>query len=72
MSYAIRLMTPADFLWVRQLAQQEGLCPGAGDLEIYWQTDRQGLWIGEWQGEPVGCIAGVKYQSCYGIIYCPS
>ncbi|MFM7464908.1 MAG: GNAT family N-acetyltransferase, partial [Cyanobium sp.] len=49
-------------------ARQEGFSPGAGDVAIYRQTDRQGLWVGWLDQEPVGCIAGVRYNAAYGFI----
>lgn len=64
----IRPLTPADIPTVTAWAQQEGFAPGAGDVAIYRQTDRQGLWVGWLDGEPVGCIAGVRYNASYGFI----
>ena len=53
---------------VTSWARAEGFTPGAGDVAIYRHTDRQGLWLG-WLGqEPVGCIAGVRYNAAYGFI----
>jgi ribosomal-protein-alanine N-acetyltransferase len=49
-------------------ARAEGFTPGVGDVAIYCHTDRQGLWLG-WLGpEPVGCIAGVRYNTSYGFL----
>jgi ribosomal-protein-alanine N-acetyltransferase len=49
-------------------ARAEGFTPGSGDVEIYRHTDRQGVWLG-WLGqEPVGCIAGVRYNAAYGFL----
>ncbi|MFM7676177.1 MAG: GNAT family N-acetyltransferase, partial [Synechococcus sp.] len=37
-------------------------------VAIYRHTDRQGLWVG-WLGhEPIGCIAGVRYNAEYGFL----
>ncbi|MCP9886864.1 GNAT family N-acetyltransferase [Cyanobium sp. ATX 6A2] len=53
---------------VTDWARAEGFTPGAGDVAIYRHTDRQGLWLG-WLGqEPVGCIAGVRYNAAYGFL----
>lgn len=68
MTYQIRAMTDGDRLLVTQWAQAEGFCPGIGDVGIYCDTDRSGVWIGEWDGEPVGCIAGIRYDRHYGFI----
>jgi ribosomal-protein-alanine N-acetyltransferase len=64
----IRPLTPADIPTVTAWARQEGFAPGAGDVAIYRQTDRQGLWVGWLDREPVGCIAGVRYNSAYGFV----
>jgi ribosomal-protein-alanine N-acetyltransferase len=53
---------------VTDWARQEGFAPGAGDVAIYRQTDRQGVWVGWLGAEPVGCIAGVRYNAAYGFI----
>jgi ribosomal-protein-alanine N-acetyltransferase len=58
----------ADIPLVTAWARAEGFAPGAGDVAIYRQSDRQGLWLG-WLGqEPVGCVAGVRYNEAYGFL----
>ena len=65
---SIRPLTPGDIPTVTGWARREGFTPGLGDVAIYRQTDRQGLWVG-WLGpEPVGCVAGVRYNAAYGFI----
>jgi ribosomal-protein-alanine N-acetyltransferase len=55
---------PAIVCWARS----EEFAPGFGDVDIYRNTDKQGIWVG-WIGEsPVGCIAGIKYNDIYGFI----
>ena len=64
----IRPLQRNDIPLITQWSRVEGFAPGAGDLGIYRHTDRQGLWVG-WLGEqPIGCIAGVRYNSFYGFI----
>ena len=53
---------------VTDWSRREGFAPGLGDIEIYRQTDRQGLWIGWLDQDPIGCIAGVRYNLDYGFI----
>ncbi len=53
---------------VMEWSRREGFAPGFGDFEIYRHTDRQGLWIAWLDQEPVGCIAGVRYNLDYGFI----
>lgn len=64
----IRPLESRDLAFVTELARREGFAPGLGDVAIYRQTDRQGVWLG-WLGqEPVGCIAGIRYNAAYGFI----
>ena len=64
----IRPLTAHDIPTVMAWARQEGFTPGVGDVAIYRQTDRQGLWVGWLDQEPVGCIAGVRYNDAYGFV----
>lgn len=66
--FTIRPLQRADIPTVTDWARQEGFSPGVGDVAIYRQTDRQGLWLGWLGDEPVGCIAGVRYNAVYGFI----
>ena len=68
MTYTIRLMTETDLPIVSHWAQQEGFCPGIGDVGIYCDTDRTGVWVGVLDEQPVGCIAGIRYDQNYGFI----
>ena len=64
----IRPLLSTDIPTVTGWARREGFAPGVGDVGIYRQTDRQGLWVGWLGNEPVGCIAGVRYNASYGFI----
>ncbi len=64
----IRPLKESDIPKVTEWARVEGFTPGTGDLSIYQHTDRQGLWIGSLDKEPIGCIAGVRYNAEYGFI----
>ena len=67
-SLRIRKLESEQVQTVTDWARCEGFAPGLGDIEIYRHTDRQGLWMA-WLGhEPVGCIAGVRYNQNYGFI----
>ncbi|MGB5135156.1 MAG: GNAT family N-acetyltransferase [Prochlorococcaceae cyanobacterium] len=57
-----------DIPLVTDWARTEGFAPGLGDVAIYRHTDRQGLWLGRLGQEPVGCIAGVRYNAAYGFL----
>ena len=43
----IRAFTPADLDMVTALAREQDFAPGVGDIEIYANTDRQGIWLAE-------------------------
>ena len=64
----IRPLQRTDIPTVTQWARDEGFAPGIGDLSIYRHTDRQGLWVGWLGDQPIGCIAGVRYNAAYGFI----
>jgi ribosomal-protein-alanine N-acetyltransferase len=64
----IRPLQSGDINRVTDWARAAGFCPGDGDVGIYCNTDRQGLWVGWLEREPIGCIAGVRYSQAYGFI----
>ncbi len=61
-------MQKGDIPLVTHWARTEGFAPGAGDVGIYRHTDRQGVWVGTLGKNPIGCIAGVRYNAAYGFI----
>ena len=64
----IKPFTPNDLDVVTGMAREQDFAPGVGDIEIYANTDRQGIWLA-WQDDvPVGCIAAVTYSSSYAFI----
>jgi len=64
----IRAVSRDDVPLITDWARHEGFAPGKGDVGIYRQTDRQGIWVGCLAGEPIGCIAGVRYNLAYGFL----
>jgi len=48
--FSIRPLEANDISQVTHWARAEDFCPGEGDVAIYRQTDRQGLWLG-WLGK---------------------
>jgi len=64
----IRPLDRGDISLITEWARQAGFAPGKGDVGIYRQTDRQGIWVGCLRGEPIGCIAGVRYNLAYGFV----
>ncbi len=67
-AFTIRPMAEPDLPLVTEWARLEGFCPGIGDTGIYHHTEARGLWVGCLDGEPVGCISGVRYDASYGFI----
>ncbi|WP_114993147.1 GNAT family N-acetyltransferase [Synechococcus sp. UW179A] len=66
--FTIRPVQPVDIPLINNWARSEGFAPGSGDIGIYRQTDRQGIWTGCLGEEPIGCIAGIRYNHAYGFI----
>ena len=64
----IRPVQPVDIPLINDWARREGFAPGTGDIGIYRQTDRQGIWTGCLDDDPIGCIAGIRYNPAYGFI----
>ncbi|KGG15194.1 MULTISPECIES: GNAT family N-acetyltransferase [unclassified Prochlorococcus] len=67
-NFYIRPLEEIDINTVTYWARNEGFAPGLEDVNIYKNTDTQGLWIGALDSQPIGCIAGVKYNSNYGFL----
>ena len=58
----------SDIKTIIDWARHEEFAPGHGDIDIYRNTDRQGIWIGRVNTSAIGCIAGIKYNQIYGFI----
>ena len=43
----IEPFTPADLDVITEMAREQDFAPGVGDIEIYANTDRQGIWLAE-------------------------
>ncbi len=65
---SIKPFCDSDIDFVTEISRKEGFAPGVGDLRIYQNTDKQGLWVGWLNNTPLGCIAGVRYNENYGFI----
>lgn len=64
----IRPAKASDIPAIVDWARSEEFAPGFGDVDIYRNTDKQGVWVGWLDSTPVGCIAGIKYNNIYGFI----
>ena len=67
-NFSIRLISNNEIEKVTDWAKLEGFAPGFDDISIYKNTDKQGIWVGCLDNEPIGSIACVKYNSSYGFI----
>ena len=43
----IKPFTPTDLDVITEMAREQDFAPGVGDIEIYANTDRQGIWLVE-------------------------
>ena len=43
----IKPFTPTDLDVITEMAREQDFAPGVGDIEIYANTDRQGIWLAE-------------------------
>ena len=64
----IKPFMPTDLDVVTGMAREQDFAPGMGDIEIYANTDRQGIWLAWQDNVPVGCIAAVTYSPSYAFI----
>ena len=64
----IKPFTPSDVDVVIGMAREQDFAPGVGDIEIYANTDRQGIWLAWQDNLPLGCIAAVTYNPSYAFI----
>ncbi len=68
MGFTVRQMQPEEIHLVVSWAAQEGWNPGQKDPTTFYNTDPQGFFIGELDGEPISCISAVAYGQRYGFV----
>ncbi|MCZ7401320.1 MAG: GNAT family N-acetyltransferase [Candidatus Methanoperedens sp.] len=66
--FIIRTMQRDDVDSALDRAAKEGWNPGIHDADRFYYTDPRGFFIGEIDGEPIGCIAAVAYNESFGFI----
>jgi GNAT superfamily N-acetyltransferase len=64
----IRQMTPPDLQLALNWAALEGWNPGLNDATAFYATDNAGFLIGEIDGEAIGCISAVCYDTTFAFI----
>ncbi|OKH45253.1 GNAT family N-acetyltransferase [Calothrix sp. HK-06] len=67
-NFRVRLMNRSEVDLAIAWAALEGWNPGNCDAECFYQIDKQGFFIGELNGEPIGCISAVAYDDNFGCI----
>ncbi|RZI42712.1 GNAT family N-acetyltransferase [Herbaspirillum sp. HC18] len=66
--FQIRTMRREELAFAIDLAAQEGWNPGLHDAECFFAADPSGFLIGEFHGEPIGCISSVSYAGRFGFV----
>lgn len=66
--FIIRTMHREDVNSALDWAAKEGWNPGIHDGDCFYYTDPHGFFIGEIEGEPIGCITAVAYNDFLGFI----
>ncbi|MBW4621340.1 MAG: GNAT family N-acetyltransferase [Cyanosarcina radialis HA8281-LM2] len=66
--FNIRQMQPKDLQLALKWAAAEGWNPGLHDARAFYAADPTGFAIGEVNGEPIGCISAVCYDSTFAFI----
>lgn len=60
--FSIRNMTRQELDLALEWASDEGVNPGLRDATPFYEADPEGFFVGEFEGEVVGVIAGVSYK----------
>ncbi len=66
--YIIRTMKEKDVDTIIKWAAAEGWNPGNSDSSCFFNTDPNGFFIGELNGEAIGCISAVAYDDKFGFM----
>lgn len=63
--FVVRRMTRPEVDWAIDWAAAEGWNPGLNDAECFYQADPQGFFIGELNGQMIGCCFAMAYDDRY-------
>jgi GNAT superfamily N-acetyltransferase len=61
-------MTESELNLALEWAATEGWNPGLYDAACFYAVDPNGFFLGEFVGEPIGCISAVAYDEHYGFV----
>ena len=67
-SFIVRKMTRTEINLAIDWAAKEGWNPGIHDADYFYNTDPNGFYLGELNGEPVGCISAVIYDTSFSFL----
>lgn len=68
MTFTIREAEFEDLSFILFLAQKEGWNPGLSDADSFFAADPHGFFIGELEGEKIGCISAINYNHYFGFL----
>ena len=64
----VRRMTRSEVGIAIDLAAREGWNPGIRDDGCFYAADANGFFVGELDGQPVGCVSAVAYSDSFGFM----
>ncbi|WP_127078064.1 GNAT family N-acetyltransferase [Rhodomicrobium lacus] len=64
----VRRMDESGIALALEWADAEGWNPGRHDASCFYAADPRGFFLGELDGEPVGCISAVAYDGTFGFL----
>ncbi|MFC2000570.1 GNAT family N-acetyltransferase [Chloroflexota bacterium] len=64
----VRRMDADEVEFAIDLAASEGWNPGIHDGRCFYATDNDGFFLGELDGEPIGCVSAVTYGNDFGFM----
>ncbi|MEH2375247.1 GNAT family N-acetyltransferase [Nostoc sp.] len=67
-NFIVRPMNRSEMDLAITWAATEGWNPGSYDAQSFYQTDENGFFLGELNGESVGCISAVTYDQDFGFL----
>ena len=66
--FVIRRMSRDEVSLAIEWAASEGWNPGLHDAECFCMADPNGFFLGELNGQPIGCISAAAYDAAFGFI----
>jgi GNAT superfamily N-acetyltransferase len=64
----IRKMSREEAEFATEMAAAEGWNPGIHDGELFYETDPEGFFVAELEGERIGCASAVAYDDEFGFL----